>query len=224
MKRNLASTAVLMLFAAFMIVRVIPATAQTNIEQFLDAEYEYSFQYPSNWPIRKMPEGEANKEVRVALQGPNGSSFTVIVEKTTKKTTKEEFQASPQAKEVVEAMMSDTIEQIYRTISRNIKATSMTVGERRDLSNDSGVKFYLSTLHTVAKGKSIIVAGIHAFPFTKDYAVNFLMTAFADKTAKAEIGALTFVFNSFRLSSEPGATETGPGPAAKAPETVAPKQ
>src|SRR5712692_3611312 len=78
MKRNLASTAVPMLFAAFMIVRVIPATAQTNIEQFLDAEYEYSFQYPSSWPIRKMPEGEANKEVRVALQGPNGSSFMVV--------------------------------------------------------------------------------------------------------------------------------------------------
>ncbi|HTN71506.1 MAG TPA: hypothetical protein VMO00_10505 [Methylomirabilota bacterium] len=222
MKRRLASTAVLILFA-LIIVRAAPATGQTKIEQFVDSEYEYSFQYPSGWPIRKLPEGEADKDVRVLLQGPNGSSFTVVVEKPDKKTTKEEFQAGIHGKEVVEAMMRNTIEQVYKTISRNIKATSMTIGERRDLSNDSGVKFYIATLHAVANEKFIIVAGIHAFPFSKDYAVNFLMTSFKDKATKEELSALTFVFNSFRLSSEPSESETPSGPAARAPATVAPK-
>jgi hypothetical protein len=224
MKRNLATSSMLVLFTALIVARAVPAIAQTSIEQFFDSEYKYSFQYPSGWPIRKLPEGDAHKEVRARLQGPNGSSFTVIVEPRDKKITKEEFRENPQPKDVVEAMMAETIEQIYKTISKNVKATSMNVGDRRDLSNEWAVKFYISTLHTLANKRSIIVAGIHAFPFSEDYGINFLMSAFTDKTAKAEIGALTSVFNSFRLSTEPGGTESHPGPAAKAPEPAEPKQ
>jgi hypothetical protein len=222
-KRNLIAIVVLVLFAAPVSVRAASALPQAKMEEFSDAEYGYSFQYPSGWPIRRLPEGEANKQIRVALQGPNGSSFMVIMDKADQKITKEEFQAGTQGKEIVDRMMTDTIEQIYKTISHNIKATNMTVGEREDLSNDSGIKFYVSTLHTVADGKSIIVAGIHALPFSKDYTLSFLMTAFTDKTAKAEINALVYVFNSFRLNTEPITPETHPGPAARAAERLTPK-
>ena len=210
-------------FLLAFLVTIEAAAADGKMVQFSDNEYGYSFQYPEGWTLRRLPEGKANADIRVTLQGPNGSYFTVIVDQRDKQITKEEFRENPQPKNVVEAMMAESIEQIYKAISKNIKATRMDVGERQDLSNDWAVKFYITTLHTVAKGKSIIVAGIHAFPFSKNYAVNFLMTAFTDKTANAEIGALTSVFNSFRLSSEPGVTETHPGPAAKAPETVGPK-
>jgi hypothetical protein len=199
------------------------APPREKMEEFSDAEYGYSFQYPSGWPIRKLPEGAANKQMRVRLLGPSGSSFMVIMDKADQKITKEEFQAGTQGKEIVDRMMTDTIEQIYKGISHNIKATNMTVGERVDLSNDAGIKFYVSTLHTVANGKSIIVAGIHALPFSKDYTLSFLMTAFTDKTAKEEINTLVSVFNSFHLSSEPGDTGSHPGPAARASETAAPK-
>ena len=227
MKKHFASStfaaaAVAMFLAALVIARVMPATAQIRFEQFFDHDYEYSFQYPATWAIRKLPEGAANKEVRVALRGPNGSSFTVIVEKADKTTTKKEFEAKPKRKEFVEAMMAETLEQIYKSISRNIKATDMTVGEHRELSTDAAVKFYITTRHTTPDGKSIVVAGIHAFPFAKDYAINFLMTAFLEKTSNADMDALLFVFNSFRLSGEPNILEGHPGPAAKAPEAVAP--
>jgi hypothetical protein len=222
-KKNLIAIVVLVLVAAPLSVWAAAAAPQAKMEEFSDAEYGYSFQYPSGWRIKRLPEGDANKQIRVRLQGPNGSSFMVVMEKADQKITKEEFQAGTQAKELVERMMSDTIEQIYKTIFRNIKATHMTVGEREDLSNDSGIKFYVSTLHTVANGKSIIVAGIHAFPFSEDYTLSFLMTAFTEKTAKAEINELVFVFNSFHLTSEPSIREVHPGPAAKALETVRPK-
>jgi hypothetical protein len=211
------------LFGVPLSVEAASVLPQAKMEEFSDAEYGYSFQYPSGWPIQQLPEGGANKQIRVRLQGPNGSSFMVIMDKADQKITKEEFQAGTQAKEIVDRMMTDTIEQIYKTISHNIKATNMTVGERVDLSNDSGIKFYVSTLHTVAHGKSIIVAGIHAFPFSKDYTLSFLMTAFTDKTGKAEINELVFVFNSFRLSTEPITPETHLGPAARASERLTPK-
>jgi len=193
------------------------------MEEFSDSEYGYSFRYPSGWPIRKLPEGAANKQMRVRLLGPNGSSFMVIMDKADQTITKEEFQTGAQSKEIVDRMMTDTIEQIYKGISHNIKATNMTVGEREDLSNDAGIKFYVSTLHTVAGGKSVIVAGIHAFPFSKDYTLSFLMTAFTDKTAKDEINTLVQVFNSFHLNNEPGGTESHPGPAASTSEATAQK-
>jgi len=216
-KRNLIAMVVSALVAAPLSVWAASAPPQAKMEEFSDAEYGYSFHYPSGWRIKRLPEGDANKQIRVRLEGPNGSSFMVVMDKADQKITKEEFQADTQAKELVERMMRDTIEQIYKTISRNIKATNMTVGDQEDLSNDSGIKFYVSTLHTVANGKSIIVAGIHAFPFSKDYTLSFIMTAFTEKTAKAEINRLVFVFNSFHLSSEPSTTEVHPGPAARAP-------
>ena len=218
-----AARMVTLVLAALVTPSAVPVTAQTRIDQFFDNEYDYSFEYPSDWPIRKLPEGEADKTVRVTLQGPNGSSFTVVVEKADKKTTKEEFQGNPQRKEVVEAMMRDTIEQVYKAISRNIRANHMTVGEQRDLSSEKAIKFYIATRNAVSDEKSVIVAGIHAFPFAKDYSVNFLMTAFLTKTTNADIDALKFVFNSFHFGDEPSVLETQPGPAAKAPATVAPK-
>jgi len=68
-------------------------------------------------------------------------------------------------------------------------------------------------------GKPIIVAGIHAFPFNKDYSVNFTMTTFYDPAATQENQRLTEVFNSFRLIGEP---QTG-NSAAKAPAIKEPQ-
>jgi hypothetical protein len=55
------------------------------------------------------------------------------------------------------------------------------------------------------EGKPIIVAGIHSFPFDKDYSINFTMTTFWDPAAAQENEMMTGVFNSFRLRGEPPA-------------------
>ena len=178
------------------------AQAQPKVEEFFDKEYDYFFKYPAEWAIHKLPEGEANQDVRVMLQGPHGSSFMILVEKLGKKTSQENLESDPDRKKVVEAMMSQTLGQIYKIISQNVKASSMTVGERHDLSNALAIKFYLTTLHKVPAGKPIVVAGIHAFPFGRDYSINFIMTAFWDPAAKQDQEMLTAIFNSFRLSGE----------------------
>jgi hypothetical protein len=176
--------------------------AQEKLKEYRDREYGYSFEYPEAWQIQSLPEGEADKSMRVMLQGPVGSSFMVVVEKATKKITKEEFNANPERDKIVVTLISQVIEQIYQRISENLKATEMAVGERRDLSNAVGIKFYVATLHRLPMSKPIIVAGIHAFPFGKDYSVNFLMTAFWDGEKTQEQQTLTAVFNTFRLLGE----------------------
>ena len=199
-----------------------PAQSQSKVEEFVDPDYGYFFKYPAGWSIHKLPEGEANQDVRVMLQGPHGSSFMILVEKLGKRTSQENLESEPERKKIVEAMTSQTVGQIYKIISQNLKASSMTVGERHDLSNALGIKFYLTTLHKMPAGKPIIVAGIHAFPFGRDYSVNFVMTAFWNPAAKQDQEMLTAIFNSFQLFGENRIGETPGNRDAPAQEPEAP--
>src|ERR671923_168434 len=177
MKRNCANVRRMVLWVNPLLLALVisspRAQAQSKVDEFFDQEYGYFFKYPAGWAIHKLPEGEANQDVRVMLQGPHGSSFMILVEKLGKKTSQENLERDPERKKVVEAMMSQTLAQIYKVISQNVKASSMKVGERHDLSNALAIKFYLTTLHKMPAGKPIVVAGIHAFPFGRDYPINF---------------------------------------------------
>jgi hypothetical protein len=152
--------------------------------------------------------------MRLVLQDTEGTSFMVVVDKTKAVLKKTDIENSTEQTQRVSAMMEQTIKQIYQSISESIKAVNMKVGERRDLSNEFGIKFYIATLNEMKDGKPIIVAGIHAFPFNKDYSINFTMTTFYDPAATQENQRLTDVFNSFRLIGEPQAGNSPPKPPA----------
>ena len=189
------------------------ALAQPKIEEFYDKDYGYSFQYPAGWRLQNLPEGEANRDMRAMLQGPSGSSFMAIMEKNGAKNAGKDDAQAEERKARVEALMSHTIEQVYKSVAANIKAVTMTVGERRDISNGVAIKFYISTRHQMPDGKPIIVAGIHSYPFGKDYGVSFIMTAFAEDTTGEEQETLIGVFNSFRLLGERPAADESVKPA-----------
>jgi len=207
------------LLVALALLKSHPASAQLNAQEYYDRDYGYVFQYPASWKLQRLPEGDANRDIRLLLQGTEGSSFMVVVDKTKTTLKKTDFDNGSERTQRVGAMMQQTITQIYQSISESIKAVNMKVGERRDLSNEFGVKFYIATLNEMKNGKPIIVAGIHAFPFNKDYSVNFTMTTFYDPAATLENERLTEVFNSFRLIGEPQAGNS----AAKAPAIKEPQ-
>jgi hypothetical protein len=169
-----------------------------QLSEFRDQRFGYHFLYPSEWKLEKLPEGETNPGMRVRLHGPSGSSFVVIIERTAQPLSKLDFHADPKARKRVEAMMRQTLDQTYRAISKSLGAVSMKTGERRDLSDEHGIKFYLATLNQMKTGSPVIVAGTHTYPFFKDYSINFLMTAYHRGDA-AESALLTAVFNSFRM-------------------------
>jgi hypothetical protein len=191
------------------------AHGQTNAREYFDREYGYGFKYPSQWKLQELPEGEANKDVRLMLHGPNASSFMVVVEKTKESLKKWDVEDESERARRVDDMMQQTIAQIYQRISSGIGAVNMKVGERRDLSNEFGIKFYIATLHAMKESKPIIVAGIHSFPFDRNYSINFTMTTFYDPAATQENEMLTAVFNSFRLSGEGDSQEKPEGKGSK---------
>jgi hypothetical protein len=212
------------LFLVFLLTASLSyAQDRVAFEEFRDAEYAYAFRYPADWKLQKLPEGDANKDMRVALRGANGSSFTVVVARGGKKLSQADFDSDQKRTEIVADLMHQTIEQIYRGITKNLGSEEMKMGERRNLSNSAGVKFYISTLNVMKAGKPIIVAGIHAFPFAKSYSVNFMMTAFLDPGAKKENELLTAVFNSFHLLGEPESPNAGSNPAERSPEKSEPR-
>ena len=151
------------------LIKSYQASAQERLEEYFDRDYGYVFQYPASWKLQTLPEGDADRDMQLLLQGPEGTSFMVVVDKTKTVLKKTDFENSAEQTQRVNAMIEQIITQIYQSISRSIKAVNMKVGERRDLSNEFGVKFYVATLNEMKNGKPIIVAGIHAFPFNKDY-------------------------------------------------------
>ena len=196
------------------LIKSYPASAQGGLKEYFDRDYGYVFQYPAGWKLQTLPEGDADRDMRLVLQDTEGTSFMVVVDKTKAVLKKTDIENSTEQTQRVSAMMEQTIKQIYQSISESIKAVNMKVGERRDLSNEFGIKFYIATLNEMKDGKPIIVAGIHAFPFNKDYSINFTMTTFYDPAATQENQRLTDVFNSFRLIGEPQAGNSPPKPPA----------
>jgi hypothetical protein len=174
------------------------AQAGGELNEFKDEAYGYRFLYPKDWKLEPFPDGEKNSGMRVRLRGPSGSSFVVIVEQMGKALSRSDFKPDPKQDKRVETIMRRTLEETYRAISQNLGALAMKTGERLNLSDDRAVKFYLATLHSMKSGSPIVVAGTHVYPFSKDYSVNFMMTAFHRGNA-AENQVLTTVFNSFRM-------------------------
>jgi hypothetical protein len=191
---------VLWLWAGFF--AVAQAHAQSGVKQYWDKDYGYEFAYPAAWAMQEFPEGETNRDMRVLLHGPNGSSFMVVVEKLDKPVTRQEFEANPDKHGFVETLMQQTVADVYTPVSRNLKALNMKVGALTDLTSDLAIKYYISTLHRMKSGRPIIVAGIHAIPFSKNYRIDFIMTAFWEKSAEKQNDTLKTVFNSFRLIGE----------------------
>ncbi len=198
------------LFLVMQSVGVGIAEEQPKTAEYRDLEYAYGFQYPAHWQLRKLPEGAANEEVRVSLRTPSGDSFMVIVEKRGQNPAKTEFHSDPERKVRVDKLIEETIQQIYRTIARNLGAVETKIGEKTDLSNDAAIKFYVSTLHQMKAGEPVIVAGIHSYPFSKPYSISFMMTAFFDANAEKDNAVMTAVFNSFHLVE--GESSGGSGP------------
>jgi hypothetical protein len=206
------------LLVVFTLAKFQPACAQLNVQEYYDREYGYFFKHPTTWKLQRMPEGDANKDIRLTLQGPNNSSFMVIIDRTQKTLNKTDFENPSDRTQQIGEMIQQTITQIYQAVSASIKALDMKIGERRDLSNDVGIKFYVATFHAMKEGKPIIMAGIHAFPFNKDYSINFTMTTFWDPAATQENEILTEVFNSFRLVGEPQTSTVPAKPSGDKPE------
>src|SRR5262245_15402623 len=129
------------------LIRSYPARAQERLEEYFDRDYGYVFQYPASWKLQTLPEGDADRDMRLLLQATEGTSFMVVVDKTKTGLKQADFENSAEQTQRVNAMIEQIVTQIHQSISASSKAVNMKVGERRDLSNEFGNKFYVATFN-----------------------------------------------------------------------------
>jgi len=204
-KNNVGPKWVLRVLVYLLILFILPimvgakgTVAFARILEYTDNEYNYSFQFPSNWKTQKVTKINDNREIRVLLQGPRASSIMVLVDPLEKGITKEEFRKNPKKYRLVQQMIDYTVDHIYRKSSKRMNASKMIVVERQIRRSKVGIQFYISTLHVI-NGVPLGLAGLHAIPYGKNHIIGFVMSSILD--SKTMENNLTFkrIFNSFRL-------------------------
>ncbi len=195
------------LFVLFLMVGVSPTASDARIMEYTDNEYNYTFKFPSDWTEKEVVEHDELGEVRVLLQGPRASSIMVLVNTLGKgrKISKEHFNSIPNRNSFVNQMINFTVDQIYRTTSKKMNASKMIVVERQIRPSESGIKFYISTLHFI-NDVPLGLAGIHTIPFGQDHVIGFVMSSILDSRTMEDNETFKHIFNSFRLIDE------GPAP------------
>lgn len=179
----------------------IQKSSRQKIAEYTDNDYDYVFQFPTDWKMKKAPEVGDSGEIRVLLQGPI-CTVSATISKIGTVVTAKQFKDHPNRDKIAESMMNLTVEEVYKKASKEVHATRMVVAEKEMLPSDSGIKFYISTLHFAGeKNVPMGLAGIHLYPFNKDYLINFVMGT-PLKDAKEENETCDKVFNSFHLVGE----------------------
>ncbi len=188
------------LFVLFLMVGVSPTATDARIMEYTDNEYNYTFKFPSDWTEKEVVEQDELGEVRVLLQGPRASSIMVLVNTLGKgrKISKEHFNSIPNRNSFVNQMINFTVDQIYRTTSKKMNASKMIVVERQIRPSESGIKFYISTLHFI-NDVPLGLAGIHTIPFGQDHVIGFVMSSILDSRTMEDNETFKHIFNSFRL-------------------------
>lgn len=170
--------------------------------EYTDNQYGYAFQFPADWKLQKTPPPNEIGETRVVVKSPRGDHVTVAVGMLDKAISKRAFQSNPKRRQMVDAMIDFTIEQVYKKTSRDVGATRMMVADRSVLPSEVGIMFYINTVHFVGDKVLVIVTGIHAIPFDENHLISFVMTGPVNPSAKRENEACQKVFQSFHLSGE----------------------
>ncbi len=183
------------LFVLLLIVGVYPVATDARIMEYTDNQYNFTFKFPSNWVEQEIVEQDDYGEVRVLLQGPRASSIMVLVNPLGKgrKISKEHFKSVPNRNSFINQMMNFTVDQIYRTTSKRMNASKMLVVERRIRPSESGIKFYISTLHYI-NDVPLGLAGIHTIPFGKDHIIGFVMSSILDSKTMEENESFKLIF------------------------------
>ncbi len=204
MKTILAGKTVALLFLILTILAGLsPAVQARRIMEYTDNEYNYTFKFPSDWVERDVVEQSESGDIRILLQGPRANSIMVLVNSLGpgREISKDHFESIPNRNTFVEQMINYTVNQIYRSTSLKMNASRMIVVEKQIRPSETGIRFYISTLHFV-NDVPLGLAGIHTIPFGEDHIIGFVMSSILDSQTMDDNETFKQIFNSFRLINE----------------------
>lgn len=207
---EIVPTAKAMVWPYFVFVSHSASSVQTNgkvtVLEYIDNEYGFAFQYPSDWKIATTLPKDESSQMRIGFNTPGSNAVAVSVEKLDHPTiSRAEFISNPNRNVFMDSLINLTIDLVYKKTSLDIGASRMVVGDKYHIPSNEAIKFFINTLHFVKTENSefpTIISAIHCFPFDKDYTIRFMIIFAADPKDKAENEALTNAINSFHLVGE----------------------
>jgi hypothetical protein len=173
-----------------------------EILEYTDKKYDYGFQYPSYWEVRKAPTEYDIGEPRVMVVGPSGGFVLASISNLDKGMSKDEFNNDPDNGEIVVQMMDQAIKDVYQKMAGQMGANRMFVAEKEMLQSDVSIQFYISTVNFADSAAQRAVAGIHAVPFGEKHMISFLACSIPDTAMEEENRTISLILNSFHLLDE----------------------
>lgn len=177
------------------------------LREYVDPQYHFAFQYPSDWTLDTRAQPGKGGEMRVTVRDAHSSARAVAsIGRIGQSLTKAELEAAPQRETIGQAMIALALKEIYERTSEALHGKKMIVATKQVLPSDDGIKFHISTLHTIGE-EPIVIAGMHFIPVGQRYMISFIMMS-PFKLDPAQQKTINAVLTSFRVE----ATPAPPGP------------
>jgi hypothetical protein len=174
------------------------ARGDTPRQEYVDPQYHFAFQYPSDWTLDTRTQPGKGGEMRVAVRDAQSSARAVAsVGQVGRTLTKAQLDAAPERERIVQGLIDMAIKEIYTRASEALHGKQMVVANKQVLPSDDGVMFHVSTLQTIGEDQ-IVIAGMHLIPFTQSHMISFIMMS-PFKVAPAQQQAINAVLKSFRF-------------------------
>lgn len=195
--------------AAWVVLLAILATcpalarADTSTIEYADAQYRFSFRYPTDWQKERVPTPGEGGEVRLAAKSPAKPIFVLaIVTGTGAAVTREQYERRPDRDAPVEELIRRTLGQVYAKISRDLSASRMVVDETQGRAVDTGIAFSIRTTLTTPEGATT-VAGTHVVPFGEPYVITLMVVERATGATATDAETRRRLLDSLRVTSRP---------------------
>lgn len=168
----------LVLIALALPLALAHATAvrsETSLKEYVDPQYHFAFQYPSDWTLDTRTQPGKGGEMRVAVRDAQSAARAVAsIGQLGKTLTKAQLEAAPERDRVVNGMMGMVLKDVYARTSEALHGKQMIVANKQVLPSDDGIMFHISTLQTIGE-EQIVIAGMHFIPFAQSHMISFVM-------------------------------------------------
>ena len=180
----------------------IPAGSAEKIAEYVDYEYGFAFQYPSNWSIHESRSGLTNEDVLIIIESPEATyKVMATVGQLGASVSRQSYFDNPHRDKIVNAMIEFTISQIYTKSSFDMDADDIHIAEKMALQSDTGIRFRI-TAGIEVSNKILAMSGIHTIPFDKSYMISFIAVIPVGSSATYNNEIIANIFNSFHLRGE----------------------
>lgn len=102
------------------------ARADAATTEYADAQYRFTFRFPTDWQREQVPASGEGGEVRLAAKSAARPIFVLsIVSPSGPAITREEFERRPDRDALVEELIRRTLGQVYAKMSRDLSASRL---------------------------------------------------------------------------------------------------